>query len=48
MNWKNIDTDHVKSISSFDISNNQELQQAFNWKNTQALPNEIILKILEM
>ena len=37
MNWSNIHIDHVKPISSFDISNEDELLEAFNWKNTQPL-----------
>ena len=34
MNFNNIQIDHVKPISSFDISNDNE---AFNWRNTQPL-----------
>ena len=37
MKWDNIHVDHVKPISSFDISNDDELLEAFNWKNTQPL-----------
>ncbi len=40
MNFKNIHIDHVKPISSFDISNDNELLEAFNWKNTQPLLTE--------
>ncbi len=40
MNWNNIHVDHVRSISSFDVSNDEELLQAFNWKNTQPLLKE--------
>ena len=32
-----IHIDHVKPISSFDISNDNELLEAFNWRNTQPL-----------
>ena len=35
MNWSNNEIDRVKCISSFDISNDQKLQEAFNWVNTQ-------------
>ena len=35
MNRSNID--HVRPISSFDVSNNDELKEAFKWKNTQPL-----------
>ena len=37
MNWNNIHVDHVKPISSFKISNDNELLEAFNWRNTQPL-----------
>ena len=37
MNFNNIHLDHVKPISSFDISNDNELLEAFNWRNTQPL-----------
>ena len=40
MNWSNIHIDHVRSISSFDVSNEDELFKAFNWKNTQPLLKE--------
>ena len=40
MNWMNIHIDHVKPISSFDVSNDDELKEAFNWKNTQPLLKE--------
>ena len=37
MNWSNIHVDHVKPISLFDVSNEEEMLEAFNWKNTQPL-----------
>ena len=37
MNWENIEIDHVKPICLFDISDDEELKEAFNWKNTQPL-----------
>ena len=40
MNFNNIHIDHVKPISSFDVSNDNELLKAFNWKNTQPLLKE--------
>ena len=36
-NWLNIDFDHVKPICLFDVSKDDELGEAFNWKNTQPL-----------
>jgi hypothetical protein len=40
MSWENYGTlwhiDHVKPISSFDITNEDEMLKAFNWKNTRA------------
>ena len=32
MNWSNIDIDHVKLVCSYDISNKDELKEAFCWK----------------
>ena len=37
MNWSKIEIDHVKPICLFDISKDEELREAFNWKNTQPL-----------
>ena len=37
MNWSNIEIDHVKPICLFDVSNDEQLKEAFSWKNTQPL-----------
>ena len=37
MNWSNTENDHVKSICLFDMSKDEELREAFTWKNTQPL-----------
>ena len=37
MTWSNIEIDHVKAICLFDLSKDEELKEAFNWKNTQPL-----------
>ena len=37
MSWSNIHIDHVRPISSFDLTDKQQLLKAFNWKNTQPL-----------
>ena len=37
MNWSNTEVDHVKPICLFDVSRDEELREAFNWKNTQPL-----------
>ena len=38
MNWTNIEIDHVKPIiCMFDVSKDEELREAFYWKNTQPL-----------
>ena len=37
MNWSNIENDHVKPICMFDVSKDEELREAFCWKNTQPL-----------
>ena len=42
INWRNIEMDHVKPISSFYKSNIEELQKVFNWKNTKPLLKEIL------
>ena len=41
MNWFNIQIDHVKPICLFDVSKDEELKEAFNWKNTQPLLKEV-------
>ena len=41
MNWSNIEIDHVKPICMFDISDDEQLKEAFNWRNTQPLLKEI-------
>ena len=37
MNWNIIEIDHVKPIYMFDVSKEEELKEAFSWKNTQTL-----------
>ena len=37
MNWSNIEIDHVKPICLFDVSKDEELKEAFSWKNIQPL-----------
>ena len=37
LNWSNAEIDHVKPICVFDVSKEEELKEAFNWKNTQPL-----------
>ena len=41
MNWSNIEIDHVKAICLFDVCKDEELREAFNWKNTQPLLKEV-------
>ena len=41
MNWTNIEIDHVKPICIFDVSEDGEIKEAFNWKNTQTLLKEV-------
>ena len=37
MNWSNKEVDNVKPIRMFDVSKDEELGEAFSWKNTQPL-----------
>ena len=37
MNWNIIKIDHVKPICMINISHDEELREAFSWKNTQTL-----------
>ena len=37
MNWYNTGIDHMRRICLFDVSKDDELREAFNWKNTQPL-----------
>ena len=37
MNWSNIEVDHVKPICMFDVTKDEEITEAFAWKNTRAL-----------
>ena len=41
MNWSNIEIDHAKPICMFDVSEVEELKEAFSWKNTQPLLKHI-------
>ena len=41
MNWSNIEIDHFKPICMFDVSKDERLREAFNWKNTQPLLKEV-------
>ena len=40
-NWSNIEIDHVKTFCLFDVSEDEEIREAFNWKNTQPLLKEV-------
>ena len=37
MDWGNIEIDHVKPICMFDVYDDEQLGEAFSWKNTQSL-----------
>ena len=39
MNWSNIEIDHVKPFCLFDVTKDEEIKEAFSWKNTQPLLN---------
>ena len=36
-NWSNIEIDHIKPICMFDVSDDEQMKQAFSWQNTQPL-----------
>ena len=36
-----LDINHVKAISSFDISDEEHLKEAFNWRNTEPLLKDV-------
>ena len=37
MHWSNSEVDYVQPICLFDVSKEEELKEAFSWKNTQPL-----------
>ena len=37
MTWDNIEIDHVKALCLFDVLKDEELREAFIWKNAQTL-----------
>ena len=37
MKWSNIEIDHIKPICMFDVTKDEQLKEAFSWKNTQPL-----------
>ena len=37
MTWSNIEIDHVKPICMLDVTKDDEIREAFNWKNVQPL-----------
>ena len=37
MNWKNIDLDHVRPLSSFDLTDPNQLKEASHFSNIQPL-----------
>ena len=41
MKWSNIEIDHLKLVSFFDVSKDEELRKTFNWKNTQLLSENV-------
>ena len=41
MNWTNVGIDQVKPITSFDVSNHEELKGIFIWKNTESLLKQV-------
>ena len=40
MNWEKIEIDHVKSVCMFDVTKDEGLKEAFNWRNTHPLLNQ--------
>ena len=44
MNWSNTGVDHVMPFCLFDVSKDEQLKEAFNWRNTQPLLKKFISK----
>ena len=44
MNWSNFEIDLSKPICMFDISKDEELKDAFNWKRLNHFQSQIISK----
>ena len=44
LKWSNIQTDRAKPSVSIDVSKDEEIKEAFNWKNTQLILERTILK----
>ena len=40
LDWSNIENDLAKPISTFDVCNDEELKESFNWINTQQFIEE--------
>ena len=40
INWTNIEIDHMKPICMFYVTKDEEIKEAFSWKNTQPLLKE--------
>ena len=41
MNWSDIKIDHNKRICLFDVSEDEELREFFDWKNTQPILKDV-------
>ena len=41
LSWSNMEIDHVKAICLIDVSKDEELREAFNWKDTPPLLKEV-------
>ena len=44
MNWNNVHIGHGKPVSSFDVSKDDEMGEAFNWKDIQLLFEKVNLR----
>ena len=41
INWSTMEIDHIKPVFMSNVSDDEELKFAFNWKNTQPLLKEV-------
>ena len=48
MIWSNIEMTQLKPFSSFDVTNDKELKEAFNWLNSQLIGKFVRIRELKL